>query len=281
MSGQGSVRWLGIASVLATAMASVSASGVGATAATRPPHGHYATLRGIRLYYEVYGAGPALVLLHGGAGSGSQFAAQVPFFAHHHRVIVPDMCAQGRTTDRAAPLTYHAMAEDVVALLDHLHVGRADLFGWSDGGVSALDIAMHHPSRVRHIVAFGANYRADGLNAADIAWNDTATAADFGPGMEQFYKRLAPDTAHYRVAMDKVIQLWKTQPQYTLAQLRRIRLPVLIGAGQHDVVRRDHTEAMARAIPHARLWIVPGASHSVVQEQPELVNRTVAEFLRR
>ncbi|MEP7027659.1 MAG: alpha/beta hydrolase [Candidatus Eisenbacteria bacterium] len=246
-----------------------------------PPAGHHARLRGIRVYYETHGQGPALVLLHGGAGSGAQFDKQVPYFARHFRVIVPDECAQGRTSDRPGPLTYHAMGQDVVALLDHLHVARADLMGWSDGGVIALDVAMHHPDRVRRVVTFGANFRPDGLNAPDIAWNLTATANDFGPDMRRFYAGVAPDSAHYEVAMNKVIALWRTQPNWTPRDLGRIRARVLVAAGDHDVVRRDHTEALARAIPHAHLWIVPDASHSVMQEQPDLVNRRVLDFLKR
>ena len=246
-----------------------------------PAAGHYARLRGIRVYYELYGKGPVLVLLHGGAGNGAQFEKQVPFFARHFRVIVPDACAQGRTTDRPGPLTYHEMAEDVRALLDHLHVQRADLMGWSDGGVEALDLAMRNPTRVGRVVTLGANYRADGLNAPDIAWNQTARARDFGDGMRRFYDSVAPDSTHYEVAMNKVIELWRTQPQYTEAELAKIQARVLVVAGEHDVVRRDHTEALAKAIPHATLWVVPGASHSVMQEQPDLVNRRVLEFLEQ
>lgn len=248
--------------------------------ATRiPKAGHYASLRGIRVYYETYGKGPALVLLHGGAGSGAQFAKQVPVFARHFRLIVPDARGQGRTTDTPGPLTYHGMAEDVKALLDHLHVARANLLGWSDGGVVALDLAMHHPERVLRVVTFGANFRADGLNAPDVAWNQTAQAQDFGPDMRRFYVSVAPDSNRYEEAMNKVIALWRDEPNWNEADLARIQSKVLVVAGEHDVVRQDHTEAMARAIPHATLWIVPGASHSVLQEQPEVVNPRVLTFL--
>jgi len=244
-----------------------------------PAAGHYASLNGIRVYYETYGKGPTLVLLHGGAGSGAQFEHQIPYLEKHFRLVVPDARAQGRTTDGAGPLTYHAMAEDVRALLDHLHVKKADVLGWSDGGDVALDLAMHHPDRVGKIITFGANFRADGLNAPDIAWNRTATANDFGPDMRKFYDSVAPDTAHYEVAMNKVIALWREEPNWNEADLARIQSPALIVAGDHDVVRPDHTESLAKAIPHATLWIVPDASHSVLQEKPEVVNPRVLAFL--
>src|SRR5262249_39200273 len=143
----------------------------------------------------------------------------------------------------------------------------------------ALDLAMHHPDRVRRIVTFGANFRADGLNAPDIAWNRTATAADFGPDMRKFYDSVAPDTAHYEIAMDKVIELWRDQPNWNEADLGRIKAKALIVAGENDVIRPDHTAALAHAIPGSTLWIVPNASHSVLMEQPDVVNPRVLSFL--
>ena len=101
---------------------------------TAPMSGHVAPIRGLRMYYETGGAGPPLLLLHGGAGNGMQFEKQIPAFAPSHRLIVPDCRAQGRTTDRPGPLTYHDMAEDMIALLDRLHVRAVDVMGWSDGG---------------------------------------------------------------------------------------------------------------------------------------------------
>jgi pimeloyl-ACP methyl ester carboxylesterase len=129
------------------------------------------------------------VLLHGGAGNGEQFSRQVPAFEKYFRLVVPDMCAQGRTTDREGPLTYHAMAEDVIALMDRLGVKRFDIMGWSDGGVTGLDLAIHHPDRLRRLVTFGANFSPDGLRPP--TWRGTtprppprsATAcAQAGPG---------------------------------------------------------------------------------------------------
>jgi pimeloyl-ACP methyl ester carboxylesterase len=245
----------------------------------RGPQGQHATVRGLRMYYETRGLGSNLVLLHGGAGDGSQFAKQVPDFERHHRLIIPDLTAQGRTADRPGPLTYHAMAEDVVALLDRLRVGQCDVMGWSDGGIVGLDIAIHHPGRIRRLVTFGANFRPDGLEAADLRWMALASADSLGPATRANYERLAPDPSHYRIAMDKTIAMWRTQPNFTLDELHGIRAKTLVIAGEHDLIRPEHTKALAGAIPGARMWIVPGASHSVMLEQPALVNREVLAFL--
>lgn len=243
--------------------------------------GHYLHARGIRLYYELHGQGRPLLLLHGGAGDGRQFEKQLPAFTRQYRCIVPDCCAQGRTTDRPGPLTYHAMAEDMMALLDRLQVRRADIMGWSDGGNIGLDLAMHHPDRVSHLVTFGANFRPDGLSPQDVAWARAATADSFGPGMRASWTAMNPQPRHYQAAMNKIIALWRTQPDWSPADLGRIRAKCLICAGEHDVVRPEHSEQLARAIPGARLWIVPGASHSAMIERSDIVNPTVLEFLQR
>src|SRR5690242_12301102 len=121
-------RRLGVAAALVLACA------LGACAEPSG-EGHIARVHGIRMYYEV----------HGRAGDGRQFSHQVPDFARQFRVIVPDLRAQGRSTDGPGALTYHGMAEDVLALMNHLHVRRANVMGWSDGGIVGLDLAIHHP----------------------------------------------------------------------------------------------------------------------------------------
>ena len=246
-----------------------------------PPSGHFVTLRGIRVYYEDRGHGPALLLLHGGTGNGDQFEKQVPAFAPHYRLILPDSRAQGRTSDGAGPVTYHGMAEDVLALMDHLGIRTARVMGWSDGGVIGLDLAAHHPDRVTHLVTFGANTTLDGLNAGDRAWGDTATWRAFGEGTRAAYAERAPDPAHYEAAMSKILDLWRSDPRLPPALLHRIRAKTLICAGDQDLIRREHTEAIARAIPGAKLWIVPDANHSVMIEKPEVVNPRVLEFFAK
>jgi len=247
----------------------------------RPSHADYANINGIRMYYEVRGKGPVLVLLHGGAGNGMQFVRQIPFFERQYRLVIPDMCAQGRSTDRPDPLSYHAMAEDVIALMNHLGIQRFDVMGWSDGGDSGLDMAIHQRDRLKHLVTFGANASPDGVRQPDRAWVDTATVAAFGVEMRAGYAALAPDPSHYDEAMTKLLHMWKTEPQFTAKDLGSIKAKTMICAGENDIVRSDHAEWMAHSIPKAQIWIVPGASHSVMMEKPEEVNAKVLQFLAR
>ena len=153
--------------------------------------------------------------------------------------------------------------------------------GWSDGGITGIDLALHHPERVNHLVAFGANFRPDGLIEREVAWDDTATVAAFGEEGRRAYEALAPDPSHYAQAMQRILTLWRTQPEFSPEDLHRIRARVLIAAGERDVVRREHTEQLAAAIPGARLWIVPGATHRAIFEQPDLVERVVLDFLEQ
>jgi pimeloyl-ACP methyl ester carboxylesterase len=231
------------------------------------------------MYYELHGRGAPLLLLHGGAGSGAQFSKQIPDFEKRRLLIVPDCPEQGRTEGRDGPLTYHQMAEDMIALLDQLKLGRVDVMGWSDGGNIGLDMAMHHPERVGRLVVFGANFRPDGLNQADFDWGLTATPESFGAGMKEGWQKLAPDPSRYLSAMRKILDLWRAQPDWTPAQLGTIRAKVLVCAGEHDVIRPEHTRLLAASIPGAELWIVPGASHGAMIERPDLVNPRVLAFL--
>ena len=240
----------------------------------------YANLRGIRMYYVLYGRGKPLLLLHGGAGDGRQFSKQIPAFAGHYHLIVPDVRAQGRSTDGPGPLTYHDMAEDVVALMDLLAIRKADVMGWSDGAIIALDIAIHHPDRLDHLVSFGANFNPSGLREDDQRWLASASAESFGDDSRKTYERDNPDPKHWEIAMNKVIALWRTQPNFTLAELGRIQAHTLIAAGDRDIVQPAHTDSLARAIPHAKLWIVLDASHGAMLERPKLVNHVVLRFLK-
>jgi pimeloyl-ACP methyl ester carboxylesterase len=252
-------------------------AGVSACAGTSSSH--RLQTRGISLYYETEGHGPPLLLIHGGMGNGGQFDKQRPAFAPTHRLIVPDCCAQGRTTDRPGPLTYHDMAEDMIALLDSLKLRRVDVMGWSDGANIGLDMAIHHPDRVDHLVTFGANASIEGLPAADRAWNHSATAESLGVGMKVAWTSLNPQPGHYREAMNKVLEMWRTLPAFTSRELAGIRAHVMVCAGEHDLILPEHTAMIAHTIPGATMWIVPGASHGAMRERPDLVNPRVLAFL--
>jgi len=233
-------------------------------------------VNGISLYTETYGQGPPVLVLHGAAGFLETMHYFISGLAATHTVIAVDSRGQGRSTDGAGPITYAAMGDDMIKLLDALHIRKVDVIGWSDGGIVGLDMAMKHPDRVRRLVAIGANYDAAGVDPKAFSGDFTAQVA---AQVKPFYDAVAPDPSHFPVMVKKIQVLVTTLPHYTVAELGRIRARVLIVAGEHDLILRKHTDSLAAAIPRAKEVIVPGASHFGPLEQPAVYNGIALKFL--
>jgi pimeloyl-ACP methyl ester carboxylesterase len=236
--------------------------------------GQYADINGIQLYYETYGGGPPVLVLHGGTGSLEDMRYQIAALASHRFVLAPDSRGHGRSSDADAPLSYGVMADDMLKLLDQLKIDRVDVVGWSDGGIIGLDLAIHHPERVRRLVAIGANYDVNGLTHPPVF-------AGVPPRPSWSYSHYAPDPGHWPVLYQKVITMWQTQPHYSMDELGRIKAPTLIIAGEFDEIKREHTDRLAQAIPGAQEVIVAGATHFVVVQKPRIINAQMLRFLDR
>jgi pimeloyl-ACP methyl ester carboxylesterase len=236
--------------------------------------GRYANINGVRIWYETYGSGPPVLVLHGGTGSLDDMREQIRTLAAKRLVVAVDSRGHGRSTDSDAQLSYALMADDMLKLLDQLHIRQTDIVGWSDGAIIGLDLAMHHPERVRRLVAIGANYDVDGLaHQPDL---DAPV-----PPVPGFYRRNAPDPAHWPELYRKVVTMWATQPHYTIAELGTIKAPVLVMAGEFDVIKRTHTDQLAHAIPGAEEAIIPGGTHDIVLSKAGAVNARMLAFLGR
>jgi pimeloyl-ACP methyl ester carboxylesterase len=247
----------------------------------RSGEGRYCTVNGHRIYYEVHGRGEPLLLLHGGTAFIESFFMQIPDLAGEFRVIAPDSRGHGRSPDSEEPLGYASMAADMAGLLKELKVEKAYVVGWSDGGIIGIDLAFRHPGLVKRLVVIGSNYRADGLTAGSIEFTKSMNADTGGlSDLRDFYRRIAPDPGHWPVLIGKIREMWLGQPQYTPADLARITAPTLIIAGEHDMIRKEHTLEMARLIRGARCEIVPGASHKVPIEKADLINEMIITFLK-
>ena len=237
----------------------------------------HAKVNGISLYYATIGHGPPVVLLHGGLANSDYWGHQVTALAPHHTVVLVDSRGHGRSSRDARPYGYDLMADDVVALLDTLHIARADVVGWSDGAILGLDLAIRHPDRVGKIFAFAANTVTSGVQEG-VEKNPTFARYIERAGHE--YSRLSATPKDYDAFVAQISKMWETEPNWTDAQLRSIRSPVWVVDGDHDeAIRRAHTEYIAATIPGAGLLILPNVSHFAFLQNPELFNAALLNFL--
>jgi pimeloyl-ACP methyl ester carboxylesterase len=231
--------------------------------------GCYVEINGVKLHYETFGDGlPAVVVLHGGLGSIVDMHNQIRALAERRMVVAIDSRGHGRSSDGALPLSYGLMADDTFKLLESLGLRTVDIVGWSDGGIIGLDLAMHHPELVRRLVAIGANFNPDGLvdgQAPDTLAGPIVTTPAQNEGLNTLQR--------------KVTTMWHTGPNYTVQDLATIRAPTLIIAGERDVVRRQHTDALANAVPGAREVIIADSTHDVPIEKPNFVDLLLLDFL--
>ncbi|NYI00573.1 alpha/beta fold hydrolase [Cupriavidus plantarum] len=237
----------------------------------------HSELRGIRLYNAEVGKGSPVIVLHGGLANSDYLAHQIRTLSANHRVIAVDSRGHGRSTRDDTPYGYDLMADDVIALMDELKIPRADIVGWSDGAIQALDIAIRHPERVGKIVAFGVNTRTDGLIPA-FDQNPVFAAYIERAGKE--YTKLSPTPNDYDAFLAQIGKMWETEPNWTDAQLKTIQSPVLVMDGDHDEgIKRSHTAYIARTIPHARMLILPNASHFAFMQDPKGFDAAIVKFL--
>ena len=248
---------------------------------TPPPvadeHTGHAKVNGINLYYATIGHGSPVVLLHGGLANSNYWGEQVNALAPHHMVILMDSRGHGRSTRDARAYGYDLMADDVVGLLDTLHVARADVVGWSDGAILGLDLALRHPDRVGRIFAFAANTTTAGVQDGV---EKNPTFARYITRASQEYAQLSPTPKDYDALVAQISKMWETEPNWSDAQLRSIKAPVWVVDGDHDeAIRRAHTEYIAATIPGAGLLILPNTSHFAFLQDPTLFNAALLNFL--
>jgi pimeloyl-ACP methyl ester carboxylesterase len=238
-----------------------------------------APVNDIQMYYATYGdpSNPPLILLHGGLGNADYFVNQIPAFSEQYYVITPDSRGHGRSTMSDQQIGYALMASDVLALMDYLKIDSADLVGWSDGGIIGLDIAIHHPERLRKLVAYGANYNPSGVKS-DIGDN-----ARFNAYIEMAaadYARLSPDPDNFDNFLANIGNMWATEPNYTVEEMQGITVPTLILDGiQEEAIYPEHDLEMAELIPGADLFLMGGVGHFAMWEKTEQFNRVILDYL--
>jgi pimeloyl-ACP methyl ester carboxylesterase len=227
------------------------------------------------LWYDERGAGDPLVLLHpGGAGVDSRaLTPQIAAFAGRFRVLFPEQRGHGRTPDSTGPLSYEQMATDTIAFIDDVLAGPVFLLGVSDGAVVALTVALRRPDLVRRLVLAAGIFHRDG-------WHDGVLDGDPPDFLESSYAELSPDGGdHYPVVAAKLAAMHAAEPAFIAADLGEMSCRTLVLVADDDEVRLEHAVAMYRAIPDAELAVIPGTSHGLLVEKPDLCNQIIETFL--
>ena len=217
-----------------------------------------------------------LLLLHGGLGNSDDLLNSIgPGLSDGFRVLAFDRRGHGYTADTEADFHYADMADETIGVLEKVVGGPAHLVGWSDGGIIALIVALRRPDLVRKLVVVGANYHFEGIAPVEL---DPGSAVPQELG--KAYIARSPDgPGHLDVVMNKSFRMVASEPTLSTADIARISMPVLVVAGDDDLVTLPHTVALYEALPKGELAVIPAASHGLPLEQPEALNRVILAFL--
>jgi pimeloyl-ACP methyl ester carboxylesterase len=229
------------------------------------------------LWWAEQGSGEPLVLLHGGLADARFFSRTVPALAERFHVYTPDARGHGHTPDRPGPITPELLVQDTAAFLASVVGGPAHLAGHSMGGGTALQVALRHPDLVRRLILISASIRPPRPRDPGSPWPGLADLIRFlGPG----YGEVSPDgEAHFPVVAGKIVTMLTGAPALAPADLGGVRSRTLLMAGDEDAVSLDDTVTLYNGIPDAELAIVPGTSHFLLREKPDLCNAIMLEFL--
>jgi pimeloyl-ACP methyl ester carboxylesterase len=234
---------------------------------------------GLAVFYETEGDGEPIVLLHGGLADNSTWAAQFSGLSPHRRVVAPERQGQGHTPDRPGPLSYPAMADQTVSLLVTLDLGPVDLLGWSDGGMVGTLLAAEHPELVRTLTVTGSGFSSAGYVPG--AMEALVALSPHDEDMAMFaamYAQASPDgPEHFPEVWEKIRTLW-AEPFDWRAKVQRITAPTLVIVGDDDYVSVEHAQEFSETVKNGQLAVVPGASHLLPIEKPDLFNQLVLDF---
>lgn len=252
---------------------------------TAPRTSGYADVNGLHMYYEIYGQGSPLVLLHGGMMTiDLNFATLIPDLATRHQVIGVEMQGHGRTADTGREITPAALASDIVGLLDHLGIDQAHVLGHSMGAAVALELGVSYPDRVRSLVPVSASVRPEGIHEdlADPAKQATSTRMPTQQDFQQFseaYQWLSPHPEHFQDFLAMLSQSASDLQGWSDEQLADMTAPTLIVMGDRDFVTIEHAALMQHLIPGSQLAIFPGTTHMQVTRRADLLLPILARFL--
>jgi pimeloyl-ACP methyl ester carboxylesterase len=253
----------------------------------------YLQIGELEMYYEVHGQGDPLVLLHGGFGSITNmfgFGELLPLFAQTRTVIGLEQQGHGHTADIDRPMTYTQMAEDTAAALGALGFEATDVFGYSDGGIVALGLAIAHPQLVRKVAIAGAYWNVSGVYPEVIESLKSFKPSDFPDEFRQMWAADAPNPEDFETVFAKVMALGVDFPGYDSADLAAISSPLLTIIADSDIVKPEHAVELFRLVgggvsgdnvglPASQLSVLPGTTHTGIILRTDALFSQISEFL--
>jgi pimeloyl-ACP methyl ester carboxylesterase len=227
----------------------------------------YANVNGIKLYYEVYGDGDPLVLLHGGGSTiHTSFGNLIPLLAKQYRVIAVELQNHGRSGYRMKPQTFSQDADDVAALLQHLGINKASFFGFSNGGQTCIELALRHARIIHKLIIAAAPYKRSGFIPGFFEAMNGATIDNMPKPYQDAFLALTPDKDRLQIMFERDRDRMIAFKDWTDEQIRSITAPTLLVNGDNDVMTVENAVEMYRLIPDCRLAILPGIHGQYIGE---------------
>jgi pimeloyl-ACP methyl ester carboxylesterase len=243
---------------------------------------HYANVNGLRMYYEIHGQGQPLVLLHGGGSSiQTTFGRVLPTLAKTHQIIAIEQQGHGHTADVDRPFRFESMADDTAELLRQLKIGKADIFGFSNGGTVALQLALRHPSQVKRLVLGSAIYSMDGVpKEIRESFKKPISPKDIPAALREDYLKNAPQPDKLQQQIQKQMALLNSFEGIPESAMKSISFPTLLVYGDHDL-RLEHLLDMHRLLPNSRMAVIPGGHGAYIGEatsrsDPSMIEATLS-----
>ena len=241
----------------------------------------YSQVNGIKMYYEIHGQGKPLVLIHGGGSTiGTTFGSVIPMFAKHRKIIAVELQAHGRTSDRDKDLSFEQDADDVATLLKNLKINKADFFGFSNGGTTAIQIAIRHPEIVNKIILGSALCKRNGVPAQFWDFMKQAQLGNMPQQLKEAYLKVAQNPNGLQIMHDKDVKRMINFKDIPDQQIESIKAPTFIITGDQDVIKPEHALEMHRQIAGSELAIIPGLHGEYIGEITTLKsNSREADFV--
>lgn len=252
--------------------------------------GHYAAVNGLKMYYEIHGKGMPLVLLHGGGSTiASNWSRILPELARNHQVIAVELQAHGHTADIDRPLSFEQDADDVAALLQQLHIEKADIMGFSNGGTTALQIGIRHPELVNKLILASALYKREGMMQGFFEGMEHASFDQMPQPLKDAYVKANPDPKGLDAMFHRDVARMVAFKDISDELIKNIQAPAFVINGDKDAVLAEHAFKLSRTLPHAELAILPGGHGDYIGEIcapdrnskiPDLVVAMIEKFLK-